>query len=77
MVLDGAMGTMLQGYGLGETDYRGERFADHPHDLGGNSDVLSLTRPDIVAEIHSKYFEAGADIVSTNSFTATAVSQAD
>jgi len=77
MVLDGAMGTMLQGYGLSEADYRGDRFADHSHDLIGNSDVLSLTRPDVVAEIHSKYFEAGADIVSTNSFTATAVSQAD
>jgi 5-methyltetrahydrofolate--homocysteine methyltransferase len=77
MVLDGAMGSLLQGYRLDEAAFRGERFRDHTHDLKGDSDVLSLTQPGIIAEIHAKYFDAGADIVSTNSFTATPVSQAD
>ncbi|MEO8448575.1 MAG: methionine synthase [Gemmatimonadota bacterium] len=77
LVLDGAMGTMIQTYGLGEADYRGERFADWPVDLKGNNDLLCLTRPDIIRDIHLAYLEAGADIVETNSFNATAVSQAD
>ena len=77
LVLDGAMGTLLQGYGLSEADFRGRRFADHPRDLKGNADLLSLTRPEIVREAHGRYFEAGADIVETNTFTATAIAQAD
>ncbi|MEM7244375.1 MAG: methionine synthase [Acidobacteriota bacterium] len=77
LVLDGAMGTMLQRYELEEPDYRGERFADHPGTLKGNSDVLSLTRPDVVEAIHAAYLDAGADVISTNSFTATSISQAE
>ena len=76
-VLDGAMGTMIQTYGLGEADFRGTRFAKHPHDLKGNNDLLSLTRPDVIEAIHSAYFEAGADIVETNTFNSTSISQAD
>ncbi len=76
-VLDGAMGTMIQGYGLEEADFRGTRFGDHPKDLKGNNDLLSITRPDVIEEIHSKYFQAGADIVETNTFNSTAISQAD
>jgi 5-methyltetrahydrofolate--homocysteine methyltransferase len=71
------MGTMLQGYSLGEADYRGERFRDHPSELRGNHDLLSLTRPDLVEEVHRVYLEAGADIVETNTFSATAIAQAD
>ncbi len=77
LILDGAMGTMIQSYGLDEATYRGARFADHPSDLKGNNDVLSLTQPDIISEIHHKYLAAGADIIGTNTFTATSVSQAD
>jgi len=77
LVLDGAMGTMLQRLELNEDDFRGERFRHHPTPLKGNSDLLVLTRPDAVASIHSQYFEAGADIVETNTFTATTISQAD
>jgi 5-methyltetrahydrofolate--homocysteine methyltransferase len=77
LVLDGAMGTMLQRYRLQEQDYRGERFADHPVDVKNNSDLLSLVRPDIVLDIHRGYLEAGSDIIETNTFTATSVSQAD
>ena len=77
LVLDGAMGTMLQQHRLTEADFRGERFADHPKDVRGNSDLLVLTQPDIVRSIHAAYFAAGADIVSTNSFTATRIAQAD
>jgi 5-methyltetrahydrofolate--homocysteine methyltransferase len=77
VITDGAMGTMIQGYGLGEADYRGERFADHPKSLLNNSDVLSLTQPDVIREIHTRFLEAGADIVETNSFTATSIAQAD
>ncbi len=77
LIIDGAMGTMLQGYQLSEADYRGERFPDWSHDLKGNSDVLTLTQPDIVAEIHRSYLDAGADIVSTNTFTGSRISQAD
>src|SRR5262245_9313290 len=71
------MGTMLQRAKLGEADFRGARFAQHPQDLKGNSDLLSLTRPDVVRGIHDAYFEAGADIVETNTFTATSIAQAD
>ena len=77
LVLDGAMGTMIQTYGLTEADYRGERFADWKVDLKGNNDLLTLTRPDIVRAIHEAYLEAGADIVETNSFNSTTISQAD
>ncbi|MFO7448168.1 MAG: methionine synthase [Ignavibacteriaceae bacterium] len=77
MVLDGAMGTMVQRYRLSEEDFRGEKFKDHPHDLKGNTDILSLTRPDIVKEIHCAYLDAGSDIIETNTFTAADISQAD
>ena len=77
LVLDGAMGTMIQRHGLQEADYRGERFADHPHDLKGNNDLLVLTRPDVIGGIHRAYLEAGADILETCTFNSTAVSQAD
>ncbi|WP_244247123.1 methionine synthase [Nocardioides euryhalodurans] len=77
LVIDGAMGTLIQGHQLGEDDYRGDRFADHGHDLKGNSDILSMTQPDIIRDIHRHYLEAGADIVCTNSFTASSISQAD
>lgn len=76
-VLDGAMGSVLQGYGLEEADFRGERFADHPSDLKGNNDLLCLTRPDIIQEVHERYFAAGADIVETNTFSSTTIGQAD
>jgi len=77
LVLDGAMGTMIQEHGLQEADYRGQRFADHPVDLKGNNDLLSLTRPEVIRDIHLAYLHAGADIVETNSFNATAVAQDD
>jgi 5-methyltetrahydrofolate--homocysteine methyltransferase len=77
LVLDGGMGALIQTYGLGEADFRGERYREHPHDLKGDSDVLCLTRPDVIGEIHRRYLEAGADVISTNSFTASAVSQVD
>ncbi|HSK52372.1 MAG TPA: homocysteine S-methyltransferase family protein, partial [Clostridia bacterium] len=77
VVLDGAMGTMLQGHGFDEAAFRGERFAGHPHDLRGNNDILCLTQPAAVRAVHEGYLEAGSDIVSTNSFTATAIAQAD
>jgi len=77
LVLDGAMGTVIQGYQLGEADYRGERFRDWPRDLKGNNDLLVLTRPEVIGEIHRRYFEAGADIVETNTFNSNATSQAD
>ena len=77
LVLDGAMGTMIQRYKLSEEDYRGERFRNHPCDLKGNNDLLSLTRPDVIAEIHKAYLEAGSDIIETNTFNATTISQAD
>ncbi|GAA2385177.1 5-methyltetrahydrofolate--homocysteine methyltransferase [Catellatospora methionotrophica] len=76
-VLDGAWGTMLQGARLGPEDYRGDRFADHSHDLTGNPDVLILTRPDLILDVHRRYLAAGADITSTNTFTATGIAQAD
>ena len=76
-ILDGAMGTMIQGEGLEEKDFRGTRFASHPKDLKGNNDLLSLTRPDVIERIHGAYFAAGADIVETNTFNSTVISQAD
>jgi len=77
VILDGAMGTMIQRYKLGEADYRGERFKDHPKDLKGNNELLQFTRPDVIREIHAAYLAAGADIVETNTFGATAVAQED
>ncbi|NJD26573.1 MAG: methionine synthase [Betaproteobacteria bacterium] len=77
LVLDGAMGTMIQRHGLNEADYRGERFRDHAHDLKGNNDLLVLTRPDVIGGIHRAYLAAGADILETCTFNSTAVSQAD
>lgn len=77
LVLDGAMGTMIQQYNLSEADFRGERFKDLPGLLKGNNDMLCLTRPDVIEEIHRKYLEAGANIIETNTFNATAVSMAD
>lgn len=77
LVLDGAMGTMIQGYKLTEEDFRGERFKNHSCELKGNNDILSLTQPAIIKEIHTKYLEAGADIIETNTFNANAISQAD
>ncbi|MDP4917997.1 MAG: homocysteine S-methyltransferase family protein, partial [Haliea sp.] len=68
LILDGAMGTMLQAEGLEEADYRGERFANHTGDLKGNNDLLCLTQPDIIARIQKRYLEAGADIIGTNTF---------
>ena len=77
VVLDGAMGTMIQGYGLSEADFRGDRFRDHPVPLGGCSDLLAITRPDVIEAIHLEFLLAGADIVETNSFTGTAIALAD
>lgn len=77
LILDGAMGTMIQSYQLGEADYRGERFADFAHDVKGNNDLLCLSQPHIIKEIHAKYLAAGADILETNSFNATSISMAD
>jgi 5-methyltetrahydrofolate--homocysteine methyltransferase len=77
LILDGAMGTMIQSYGLQEADYRGERFADWPSELKGNNDLLSLTQPQIIREIHTKYLEAGSDILETNTFNANSASMAD
>ncbi|GAA3979339.1 methionine synthase [Hymenobacter antarcticus] len=77
LILDGAMGTMIQRYPLTEEDFRGTRFADHPKPLRGNNDLLSLTRPDIIKGIHAEYFAAGADMVETNTFSGTTIAQAD
>ena len=77
LVLDGAMGTMLQRYKFTEEDYRGERFKDYPTSLKGNNDLLSLTQPKAIAEVHRLYFEAGADIVETNTFSGTTIGMAD
>ena len=77
LIIDGAMGTMIQRYNLTEEDYRGERFKDWPSDVKGNNDLLSLTRPDIIKAIHKEYLEAGADIIETNTFSSTAIAQAD
>lgn len=77
LVLDGAMGTMLQQYGFGEEDYRGARFVDWPVSLKGNNDLLSITQPEALAKVHEAYFEAGADIIETNTFSATRIAMAD
>jgi len=77
LVLDGAMGTMIQRHHLEEEDFRGERFKDHPYPLKGNNDILSLTHPEIIKEIHRLYLLAGADIIETNTFNSTSISQAD
>jgi 5-methyltetrahydrofolate--homocysteine methyltransferase len=77
LLLDGAMGTVIQSYRLGEAEYRGERFRDSARDLKGNNDLLSLTRPELIGEIHRRYLDAGADIIETNTFNASAPSQAD
>lgn len=77
LILDGAMGTMLQEYKFSEEDFRGERFADWPVSLKGNNDLLSLTQPEAIATIHRKYFDAGADIVETNTFSGTTIAMAD
>ncbi|KAK9815486.1 hypothetical protein WJX72_004510 [[Myrmecia] bisecta] len=75
--IDGAMGTMIQRHKLQEADYRGQRYADHPHELKGNNDLLVITKPDLIEEIHWQYLEAGADIIETNTFNGTRTSQAD
>jgi 5-methyltetrahydrofolate--homocysteine methyltransferase len=77
LILDGAMGTMIQRYKLTEADYRGERLADFAHDVKGNNELLSITRPQVIAEIHAGYLAAGADIIETNTFGATTIAQAD
>jgi len=77
LVLDGAMGTMLQRYNFSEEDFRGERFKNYPSSLKGNNDLLSLTQPKAIADVHRKYFEAGADIVETNTFSGTTIAMAD
>lgn len=77
VILDGAMGTMIQQYKLTESDYRGARFAAHSTDVKGNNELLSLTRPDVISEIHEQYLAAGADIIETNTFGATSIAQDD
>src|SRR5580700_4923456 len=77
VILDGAMGTMIQTYKLEEAAYRGERFKDWHRDVKGNNDLLSLTRPQVIQEIHRQYFQAGADIIETNTFNSTRISMAD
>ena len=77
LVIDGAMGTMIQGYKLDEKGYRGEVFKDHPKPLKGNNDLLVMSQPAIIEEIHRKYLEAGADIIETNTFSSQAISMAD
>jgi 5-methyltetrahydrofolate--homocysteine methyltransferase len=76
-IIDGAMGTMIQRHKLGEADFRGRRFADHARDLKGNNDLLALTRPDLIREIHAQYLAAGADLIETNTFGATSIAQED
>ncbi|RKX40111.1 MAG: methionine synthase, partial [Verrucomicrobia bacterium] len=77
LMLDGAMGTMIQKHKLEEPDFRGERFADHPSDLKGNNDLLTITKPELIEQIHVEFLEAGADIIETNTFSSTTISQAD
>jgi 5-methyltetrahydrofolate--homocysteine methyltransferase len=77
LILDGAMGTMLQRYNFSEEDFRGERFKDFPHPLKGNNDLLSLTQPKAIRDVHAAYYEAGADIVETNTFSGTTIGMAD
>src|SRR5215204_984894 len=77
LIIDGAMGTMIQRYKLGEKEYRGERFKDWHTDVKGNSDLLNITQPQIIEAIHKQYLEAGADIIETNTFSSTVIAQAD
>jgi 5-methyltetrahydrofolate--homocysteine methyltransferase len=77
VIIDGAMGTNIQAYKLEEADFRGEKWKDHTHDLKGDNDLLVVTRPDVIMEIHNGFLEAGADIIETNSFNGTSISQAD
>ncbi|MBL7731382.1 MAG: homocysteine S-methyltransferase family protein [Chitinophagaceae bacterium] len=77
LIIDGAMGTMIQRYKLAEADYRSDRFKDWPSDVKGNNDLLNITRPDIITAIHKQYLDAGADIIETNTFSSTAIAQAD
>src|SRR6185437_12571756 len=77
LVIDGAMGTMIQRYQLTEDDFRGERFRDHASDLKGNNDLLNITRPDVIKAIHAEYLDAGADIIETNTFSTQRISMAD
>src|SRR5436190_14273029 len=77
VVLDGAMGSMIQTFKLSEADFRGAQFKSHPHDLQGNNDLLALTRPDVIEKIHRDYFAAGADVVETNTFSSTSIGQSD
>ena len=77
LVLDGAMGTMIQRHMLTEADFRGTRLKAHARELRGNNDLLVLTRPDVIAQIHREYLEAGSDIIETNTFSSTAIAQAD
>lgn len=77
MIIDGAMGTTIQQYKFTEADFRGERFKDFTHDIRGNNDMLVLTQPDTIYDIHRRYFEAGADICETNTFSGTTIAQAD
>ena len=77
LILDGGMGTMVQRYKLGETDYRGHLCRDHACDVKGNNDLLVLTKPEVIREIHNQYLEAGADIIETNTFNGTSIAMAD
>ncbi|HMJ48284.1 MAG TPA: homocysteine S-methyltransferase family protein, partial [Ferruginibacter sp.] len=77
LIIDGAMGTMIQQYKLSEKDYRGKQFSDWHRDVKGNNDLLSITLPKIIEEIHGQYLEAGADIIETNTFSSTSIAQAD
>src|SRR3569623_3747282 len=77
LVIDGAMGTMIQRYQLTEEDFRGERYRNHPSDLKGNNDLLNITRPDLIKAIHQEYIDAGADIIETNTFSTQRISLAD
>src|SRR5210317_2380013 len=77
LLLDGAMGTMIQGFGLSEDEYRGERFANWERDVKGNNDLLSITRPEVIRDIHNAFLGAGADIIETNTFNSNAPSMAD
>ena len=77
LVIDGAMGTMIQAYKLEEADYRGDRFVDHGFPQKGNNDLLTLTRPDVIEEIHRRFLDSGVDILETNTFNSTAIAMAD
>ncbi|MCB1133933.1 MAG: homocysteine S-methyltransferase family protein, partial [Verrucomicrobiae bacterium] len=77
LVLDGAMGTTIRTYGLGETDARGERFASNDKDLLNNGDILSITKPDVIGDIHRRFYQAGSDICETNTFSATSIAQSE